>query len=107
MGFPHYGDEYKVMGMAPYGEPKYIDKLNDVIQLTKDGLFKLNLKYFRSGTQGVISYGDDNIPIVESMYSDLMVKDGNRVALSRWLFDPATGKNEYLFQNSFYQGGLP
>ena len=25
LGFPHYGDEYKVMGMAPYGEPKYVD----------------------------------------------------------------------------------
>ena len=74
LGFPHYGDEYKVMGMAPYGQPKYVDKLSDVVHLTKDGLFKLNLKYFRSGTQGVISYGDDNIPKVESMYSDEMVK---------------------------------
>ena len=74
LGFPHYGDEYKVMGMAPYGQPKYVDKLSDVVHLTKDGLFKLNLKYFRSGTQGVISYGDDNIPKVESMYSDAMVK---------------------------------
>jgi outer membrane protein assembly factor BamB len=38
-------------------------------------------------------------------YADLMVKDGERVALSRWVFDPATGKNEYLFQNSFYRLG--
>jgi carbamoyltransferase len=62
------------MGMAPYGEAKYVDKLNDVLHLTKEGLFKLNLKYFRSGTQGVISYGDNNIPKVESMYSDVMIK---------------------------------
>ena len=27
LGFPYYGDEYKVMGMAAYGEPKYLDKL--------------------------------------------------------------------------------
>ncbi len=74
LGFPHYGDEYKVMGMAPYGEPKYLDKLNDVVHLTNDGLFKLNLKYFRSATEGVISYGEDNIPIVESMFSDEMIK---------------------------------
>lgn len=73
LGFPHYGDEYKVMGMAPYGEPKYTDKLMDVVHLTNDGLFKLNLKYFRRGTQGVISYGDDNVPIVEPMFSDMMV----------------------------------
>ena len=32
LGFPHYGDEYKVMGLAPYGEPKYIDKVKKLIQ---------------------------------------------------------------------------
>ena len=74
LGFPHYGDEYKVMGMAPYGEAKYVDKIRDVIQLTDDGLFKLNLQYFRKGTSGVISYGDDNIPVVAPMFSDYMVE---------------------------------
>lgn len=73
LGFPHYGDEYKVMGMAPYGEPKYLDLLRDVIELTDDGLFKLNLEYFRKGTHGVISYGDDHIPVVKIMYSDKMI----------------------------------
>lgn len=74
LGFPHYGDEYKVMGMAPYGEAKYVDKLKEVIHLTDNGLFQLNLKYFRKGTEGVISYGDDHIPVVQPMYSEEMVK---------------------------------
>jgi carbamoyltransferase len=74
LGFPHYGDEYKVMGMAPYGEPKYVEKMKKIIELTADGLFMLNLKYFRKGTDGVISYGDDHIPVVQPMYSDEMVK---------------------------------
>lgn len=74
LGFPHYGDEYKVMGMAPYGESKYVGKLRDVIQLTADGLFKLNLDYFRKGTDGVISYNEDHIPVVEPMYSAHMIK---------------------------------
>jgi carbamoyltransferase len=39
LGFPHYGDEYKVMGLAPYGEPKYVDRLKKVVKLTPDGLF--------------------------------------------------------------------
>jgi carbamoyltransferase len=51
LGFPHYGDEYKVMGMAPYGNAKYVDKLTDVVHLTRDGLFKLNLKYFKNATK--------------------------------------------------------
>ena len=73
LGFPHYGDEYKVMGMAPYGKPSYVDKLEDVIHLTGDGLFKLDLQYFRKGTEGVISYGEDHIPLVQPMYSEQMV----------------------------------
>lgn len=73
LGFPHYGDEYKVMGMAPYGEAKYVDKLKDVIHLTDDGLFQLNLKYFRKGTKGVISYGIDHVPVVQSLYTDATV----------------------------------
>jgi carbamoyltransferase len=74
LGFPHYGDEYKVMGMAPYGTPKFTAKLQDVIHLQKNGLFKLNLKYFRNGTEGVISYGEDHIPVVQPMYSNEMIE---------------------------------
>ena len=72
LGFPHYGDEYKVMGMAPYGQPKYVDRLKKVIHPTSDGLFKLDLAYFRKGTKGVISYGEDHIPVVQPMFSQEM-----------------------------------
>lgn len=74
LGFPHYGDEYKVMGLAPYGEAKYVDKLKDVLEFTDDGLFKLNLKYFRSAKSGIVSYGDNHIPQVAPLYSDYMVE---------------------------------
>lgn len=74
LGFPHYGDEYKVMGMAPYGEPRYVAQLHDVVKLKSNGLFSLNLAYFRKGTEGVIAYGDNHVPVVAPMYSDLMVK---------------------------------
>jgi carbamoyltransferase len=46
LGFPNYGDEYKVMGLAPYGEPSYLDRLRDVVRLMPDGSFRLNLEYF-------------------------------------------------------------
>ena len=74
LGFPHYGDEYKVMGLAPYGEPKYVDKLKDVLLFGDDGLFKLDLKYFRSAKSGIVSYGDDHIPVVAPLYSELLVE---------------------------------
>ena len=69
LGFPHYGDEYKVMGLAPYGNPKYVKELGDLIDLTDDGLFKLNLSYFTATNSGVISYGNDNLPTIERLYS--------------------------------------
>jgi len=74
LGFPHYGDEYKVMGLAPYGEPKYVDKLKDVLIFDANGLFHLNQKYFRSAKSGIISYGEDHIPVVAPLYSSFMTE---------------------------------
>jgi len=46
-GFKVNSGEYKVMGLAPYGEPKYVDTiLNELIDLKEDGSFKMNMKYF-------------------------------------------------------------
>ncbi|MBN1302427.1 MAG: carbamoyltransferase [Melioribacteraceae bacterium] len=46
-GFKVNSGEYKVMGLAPYGEPKYVDViLNELMDLKEDGSFKLNMKYF-------------------------------------------------------------
>src|SRR5579871_6418668 len=68
LGFPHYGDEYKLMGLAPYGEAKYVEQLRDVLSFKENGLFAVNLKYFRSATSGIITYGEDHIPKVASLY---------------------------------------
>jgi carbamoyltransferase len=38
--------EYKVMGMAPYGTPSYLDQMREIIDVQEDGSFKLNMKYF-------------------------------------------------------------
>ncbi len=46
-GFKVNSGEYKVMGLAPYGEPRYLDLiLNELIDLKEDGSFRLNMKYF-------------------------------------------------------------
>jgi carbamoyltransferase len=88
LGFPHYGDEYKVMGLAPYGEPKYVDKLRQVLVFEDDGLFSLNLKYFRSAKSGIVSYGEDHIPKVAPLFSAQMEE----------LFGAARKKGEELSQ---------
>lgn len=46
-GFRVNSGEYKVMGLAPYGQPKYVQKiLDNIIDLKEDGSFRLNMKYF-------------------------------------------------------------
>ncbi len=46
LGFPHYGDEYKVMGLAPYGKPAFRDRMREILRLGENG-FELDLAYFR------------------------------------------------------------
>lgn len=49
-GFRVNSGEYKLMGLAPYGEPKYVDViLRELIDLKEDGSFRLNMKYFNYG----------------------------------------------------------
>lgn len=74
LGFPHYGDEYKVMGLAPYGEPRYTDRLREVLQFRPDGLFRLDLRFFRKAKSGIVSYGEDHIPVVAPLYGPLMIE---------------------------------
>lgn len=45
LGFPHFGDEYKVMGLAPYGEPEFADVIRRMVRPRGD-VFELELDYF-------------------------------------------------------------
>jgi len=56
LGFPHYGDEYKVMGLAPYGEPRCMAAMRRIVHLQDDGSYRLDLGYFRHHRE-VVSYG--------------------------------------------------
>lgn len=46
LGFKVNSAEYKVMGLAPYGEPKYAEKMKELIKIFPDGSIELNMKYF-------------------------------------------------------------
>ncbi|MGQ0670364.1 MAG: carbamoyltransferase family protein, partial [Actinomycetota bacterium] len=52
LGFPKYGDEYKVMGLASYGEPAHADLMRDVARQAGLG-FELELPYFRHHLDGI------------------------------------------------------
>ncbi len=72
LGFPNYGDEYKVMGLAPYGKPVYLDQLRDVVKLLDNGLFELNTKYFRHAKEGVSMSWEGGEPKIEAVFADYM-----------------------------------
>jgi len=49
-GFKVNSGEYKLMGLAPYGNPNYVDKIKELIDIKDDGTFRLNQKYFNYAT---------------------------------------------------------
>lgn len=70
LGFAHYGDEYKIMGLAPYGKPVYAEKiLGEVIYLQKDGKFTLNLNYFNHTRKGVQMTWQNGSPTIGSIFT--------------------------------------
>ncbi|MHB8246198.1 MAG: carbamoyltransferase family protein [Acidimicrobiales bacterium] len=53
LGLPAYGDEYKLMGLAAYGEPRFLPALQDVLRIGNGPSFDLNLDYFIHHKEGV------------------------------------------------------
>lgn len=72
IGFPHYGDEYKVMGLAPYGEPSFMAQMRRLVLLQEDGGFRLNLDCFRHHREKVDYQWDGGSPSVGALYSEAL-----------------------------------
>ena len=88
LGFPHYGDEYKVMGLAPYGQPNFITEMRRIVLLQGDGSFKLNLDFFCHHKEKVDYEWENGEPTVGKLFTDALVE----------LMGPARGKDEPLTQ---------
>ncbi len=75
LGFLKFGDEYKVMGLAAYGEAEQLDAFRDIVRVHGDG-FRLDLDYFthhRTGPE--MSWAEaDKTPILGKMFSEAMEK---------------------------------
>jgi carbamoyltransferase len=70
LGFMGYGDEFKVMGLAPYGEPRHREELRKLVRLRKGGTFELELDYFRHWSDDVQIEWEDGYPSLGRVYSD-------------------------------------
>jgi carbamoyltransferase len=60
LGFKPFFDEWKVMGLSAYGEKTYVKDFDDLLHLTDDGGYRLNLKYFQFHTHGQSRWVSDH-----------------------------------------------
>ena len=86
LGFPHYGDEYKVMGLAPYGKPVVVEELRQVVRLKEKGRYELDTRFFRHHKEKIDYAWDGGSPHVGTLYTDELEQ----------LLGPARGKDEPL-----------
>ena len=88
LGFSQYGDEYKVMGLAPYGKPIFLPQMRQIVHLLPNGGFQLNLRFFTHATQRLPHQWSHGSPVVGTHFSDVLID----------LLGPARLPNEPLEQ---------
>jgi carbamoyltransferase len=93
LGFFGYGDEYKVMGLAAYGEPEYLDRLRKIVQLRNRGRFELSLEYFLHHADGITLSWEDAAPTVSRVFSEAFV---NLLGPPRHPDEPVTARHRNL-----------
>jgi carbamoyltransferase len=73
LGFNKYGDEYKMMGLAAYGEPRFAPQVRDVVTIDGDQI-RLNLDYFIHHTEGVDMTWAGGEPALGNVYSSKLAQ---------------------------------
>jgi carbamoyltransferase len=74
LGFINYGDEYKVMGLAPYGKSTEMENMRRIVRLQPKGKFELDLDCFLHHSEGVAMVWDNGSPTMGRVYSDKIIK---------------------------------
>jgi carbamoyltransferase len=87
LGFPYYGDEYKVMGLSPYGSPEYLKEMRSIMWSGKKKIIEWNSSFFNLN-KGTVSYKENN-PDVSQMFDEKNFKK---------LFGEKRVKNEEITQ---------
>ncbi len=74
LGFMNYGDEYKVMGLAPYGKPTRVDQVRKILAHKADGSYELTLDYFRHHTDSLNYQWENGSPKFEALFSAKIIE---------------------------------
>jgi carbamoyltransferase len=93
LGFGRYGDEFKVMGLAPYGEPRFVQAIRSLVRLEDRGAFRLDLSYFTHWNRGVAMTWDDGEPVVGATFSPKLAE---LLGPARDASEPLTDRHEAI-----------
>ncbi len=93
LGFPHYGDEFKVMGLAPYGERSMTDALGELVQVDRDGGVHLDLRYFQHWKTGGEMTWAGGAPQIGQVFHDRLTE---LLGPARRPDEPLTARHEAL-----------
>src|SRR2546422_782292 len=93
LGFPKYGDEFKVMGLAPYGEARYTREIGSLVHVRDDGTFELDLSYFRHWSDGVSMTWEDGEPTIGAVFTPKLER---LLGPARQPSEPLTARHEAL-----------
>ena len=74
LGFPAYGDEYKVMGLASYGQPTYVHEMLEIVELVDGGKYVLTPEYFRHVRENIGFSWMEGAPEFETLYTRSLEK---------------------------------
>jgi carbamoyltransferase len=69
LGFPKYGDEFKVMGLAPYGEPSFAEQIRQMVHIDQTGNLCLDLSYFTHWSGGMTMTWEDGEPEIGRVFT--------------------------------------
>jgi len=93
LGFMKYGDEFKVMGLAPYGEPRFKKEIAQLVRLHEHGTFELDLSYFSHWSGGVDMTWDDGEPTIGRVFTPKLEA---LLGAARQPSDPVDGRHEAI-----------
>lgn len=75
LGFPKYGDEYKVMGLASYGQPRFLPQMRKIVLLKDDGQFETSLDFFVHAAEGVTMSWESGEPVIGALFSKKFIEE--------------------------------
>ena len=106
LGFPNYGDEYKLMGLSPYGKPRYLHLMRKILKIENNGKFKLNLEFFRHDKDRLPYKWDQGEPLLSNHFSnkfnDLFGSPRKKDQVINQFHKDLAASAQYAYEEAFF-----